>query len=46
MIQSLKKPSNTNSSTQIFYLVRVQIIKAVYANTFPTVTFDDAIKKK
>ena len=45
MNQTLKKPSNANSATKIFYSVRDQIIKAVYANTFPTVTFDDAIKK-
>ena len=45
MNQTLKKPSNENSATKNFYSVRDQIIKAVYANTFPIVTFDDAIKK-
>jgi hypothetical protein len=46
MSQTLKTPSNTNSAQKSFYSVRDNIIKAVYANTFPdTINFDDAIKK-
>ena len=45
MNQTIKKPSNTNSSQKSFYSVRDQIIKAVSANTFPdTINFDNAIK--
>ena len=45
MSQTLKKPSDTNAEVKNFYNVRDQIVKAVYANTFPdTINFDDAIK--
>ena len=45
MSQTLKTPSNTNSAQKSFYSVRDNIIKAVYANTFPdSINFDDAIK--
>ena len=41
----LKEPKYTSSSKKKFYSVRDQIIKSVYANTFPDdVNFDKAIK--
>ena len=41
----LKKPSNENSAKKNFYNIRDQIIKAVYANTFPdNINFDKTIK--
>ena len=46
MSQTLKTPSNTNTAQKNFYSVRDNIIKAVYANTFPdNINFDEAIKK-
>ena len=40
-----KKPSNTNNAKKNIYSVRDQIIKAVYANTFPEdINFDKVIK--
>ena len=45
MNEKIKHPSNTNSAQKSFYSVRDQIIKAVYANSFPdTINFDNAIK--
>ena len=45
MSQTLKTPSNTNTAQKSFYSVRDNIIKAVYANTFPdSINFDNAIK--
>ena len=45
MTQTLNTPSNTNSAQKSFYSVRDNIIKAVYANTFPdNINFDNAIK--
>ena len=45
MSQTLKTPSDTNSAQKTFYSVRDNIIKAVYANTFPdNINFDNAIK--
>ena len=45
MSQTLKTPSNTATAQKSFYSVRDQIIKAVYANTFPdTINFDTVIK--
>ena len=46
MSQTLKTPSNTNAAQKNFYTVRDDIVKAVYANTFPdTISFDEVIKK-
>ena len=43
--QTIKTPSNTNSATKAFYSVRDDIIKVVYANTFPDdINFDTVIK--
>ena len=45
MSQTLKKPGNTDTAQKSFYSVRDQIIKAVYANTFPdNINFDAVIK--
>ena len=45
MNQTLKTPSNKSSAQKSFYSVRDQIIKGVYANTFPdNINFDSAIK--
>ena len=46
MSQTLKTPSNTNTAQKNFYSVRDNIIKAVYANTFPDdISFDEVINK-
>ena len=46
MSQTLNTPSNTNAAQKNFYSVRDEIVKAVYANTFPdTISFDEVIKK-
>ena len=45
MNEKLNTPSNTNNAQKSFYSVRDQIVKAVYANTFPdNINFDSAIK--
>ena len=45
MTQTLKTPSNTNAQQKNFYNIRDQIVKAVYANTFPDqINFDNVIK--
>ena len=45
MNEKLNTPSNTNNAQKTFYSVRDQIVKAVYANTFPdNINFDNAIK--
>jgi hypothetical protein len=45
MNQSLKKPKNTAYAKNLFYSVRNNIVKTVYANKFPadTLNFDNAI---
>ena len=45
MSETIKIPSDTNSAQKSIYSVRDNIIKVVYANTFPDdINFDKAIK--
>ena len=45
MSQTLKTPNNKNAAQKNFSSIRENIIKAVYANTFPDdVNFDNVIK--